>query len=125
MKTIIMKYRQFRMNRLIKKVIRSLADEAIADYNRKLPLIRHLEESKSHPQNFNNTSPIPRHDISEYNKMMMSQDLKKYSHTHPNPKMEGSPYIKNRLTTTSNYLNQYKTVFNYIKPPEPNTDQDS
>lgn len=120
MKRILIRYRQWRINKLIIKQIKSLSDESIAHFNRKLPLVRHLEESKLNPQNFENLSPIPRHDISEFNKLITPKDIIKYNN-HPNPKMEGSPYRKYTETTTSNYLTQYKTVFTNIAPPKTDT----
>lgn len=123
MRRMLIKYRQWKINRLIVKQIKALADESVAHFNRKLPLIRHLEESKPNPENFENLSPIPRHNISEFNKLVTPKDIIKYN-THPNPKMEGSPFKKYTNTTTSNYLNNYKTVFTYIKPPETDREED-
>ena len=76
-----------------------------------------LEFSKTDPQQFR--SPIPRHDISEFNKFTVASDLKKFAAKFPpesfaNPKMTDSPFFK------------YESIFNRIsyqppkrRPPRP------
>lgn len=104
----------------------SLQDMSIAHYNNKLPLTRHLEEFQNQSRKINNPdsdlyknlSPIPRHDLSEFNKLTTVSDLYK---RHPNPKMEGSPFV--RSTITSNNLEKYEILFTRIFLNQNNQDE--
>jgi len=56
----------------------------------------YLEEDKKAPQKYEDIglhflSPIPRHDLSNFNKLTTREDLNKYGHSHTNSKMQGLP----------------------------------
>ena len=117
----------------MKRIAISIGDPSIAHYNNKLPLVKHLEELQNKPRTsnpgftnthissfknaFDNVSPIPRHDLSEIEKLNTIDNFVK---RHPNPKMEGSPYYK--YTTTSNALKKYEMLFTRISFPKPDQD---
>ena len=112
------------LNNRAKRDLKRYSNKANIHFNIRKLYMSHLEEMKSFlecskpdPQQFR--SPIPRHDISEFNKLTVASDLKKFSKKFPpesfaNPKMTDSPFFK------------YDSIFNRIsyqppkrRPPRP------
>jgi len=76
--------------------------EDLAKYRRE-----EFEKNKHNP----NLSPLPRHDTSQFNKLMMSEDLEKYKVKHPNPKFQANEkfnfIFRNKLNFQENVIYDY------------------
>lgn len=106
--------RRYFILRKIRKTLETLSNPSIAHFNRKSPWIRHLEDLQNQTRTFEQSdndkiSPIPRHDLSDFNKLTTVSDLSK---NNPNPKMQDSPFQK--YVTTSNGLGKYELLFTRI-----------
>ena len=129
-KNIMKRIKRYFLYRRILKEIRSYRDESIVLYNQLKPLKDHLEEyPKQNPELIDpllassnlskyiekpnmDSSPINRHVLPEFNKLVspedIRKDLSKYGHKHPTVKFSKQEYDSYKISEILKSTEKFK-----------------